>query len=363
MLKLNREYLVQIFKTIKGRIIFGIVLFIMFVLLRKFVSYFDYVNPSTEALLPIVEVQDSQSRPVSPIVSLTGVSQAVKTATLRAEISGKIMALPTEKGTWVTDKQVLIQIIDNDRAARLKEAESRFKQREAEFNASHNLRAKALKAKNAHLATQADFESAKAVLSKIQLEVDHLSIKAPFNGYYDHLFVDIGDFVDIGNPVATILQLNQLKVIINIAESEIQSIFEGQTATIDFTSNKKQYPAKVTYISKNAEPKTRTFSVELTLTNPDKLSAGLTCQVNLVKKSIHVHEIPLSALVLNDHGVLGVMDINKIKETHFHPINIESIQKESVLVTGLPQNITIIKLGSSFVKEGQMVAVNEKGTL
>ncbi len=350
-------------KTIKGRIILGIVLFIAFVFLRKLINSLDYAKHAHDPLIPIVEIIQSESQSQSPTSVLTGVSQAFKSSTLRAEIGGKIIALPTDKGAWVSDKQTLIQIIDNDRAARLKEAESRFKQREAEFRASTDLRAKALKAENSHLATKADFEAAKALLNRIQLEVEHLSIKAPFSGYYDQRLVDIGDFVDIGDPVATVLNLDQLKVVMNVSETDIISIFEGQTATVIFTAYKKKYPAKITYISKNAEPKTRTFSIELTLDNPDKLASGLTCQVTIMKQPIHVHNIPLSALVLNDQGVLGVMTLDQTKKTHFKSINIESMQKETVYATGLTPHVTVVTTGSSFVKAGQTVIVKEKGTL
>ncbi len=348
-------------KTLKGRVLTGIVLFIIFVFLRKIINSFDYANHTHTPLIPIVEVIQSESQPQTPTFTLIGVSQAFKASTLRAEIGGKIIALPTEKGTWVSDKQTLIQIIDNDRAARLQEAESRFKQREAEFRASTDLRAKALKAENSHLATKADFEAAKALLNRIQLEVEHLSIKAPFSGYYDQRLVDIGDVVEIGDPVATILNLDQLKIIMNVSETDIISLSEGQTATVTFTAHKKQYPAKITYISKNAEPKTRTFTIELTLDNPDKLPAGLTCHIAIMKHSIQAHNIPLSALVLNDQGVLGVMTLDQTKKTHFQTIMIESTQHETVYATGLAPKTTIITTGSSFVKDGQIVIVNEKG--
>ncbi len=348
-------------KTLKGRILAGIGLFIIVVFLRKIMSSFDYANHTHTPLIPIVEVIQSESQPQTPIFTLIGVSQAFKSSTLRAEIGGKIIALPIEKGTWVSDKQTLIQIIDNDRAARLQEAESRFKQREAEFRASTDLRAKALKAENSHLATKADFEAAKALLNRIQLEVEHLSIKAPFNGYYDQRLVDIGDVVEIGNPVATILNLDQLKIVMNVSETDIVALFEGQAATVTFTAHTKQYPAKVSYISKNAEPKTRTFTIELTLDNPDKLPAGLTCQIAIMKQPIQAHNIPLSALVLNDQGILGVMTLDQTKKTHFQTIMIESTQHETVYATGLAPKTTIITTGSSFVKDGQIVIVNEKG--
>ena len=272
------------------------------------------------------------------------------------------MSVVATKGQQVDEGQDIVLIDPEDRPSRLLEAEARMNQRSLEFKANTKLEAKAVKSQNALAASTTDFESAKSSLVAIEQEIADTHIKAPFKSIFEDRFVEVGDVVKDGDQIGTVIELDPLKIVCDISEKDISRIHIGEEAEIVLSSlDEKKFTAVVTYIAKAAEPKTRTYRVEMKAPNPDMtIPAGLTARIRFPTKTTNGYLISPATISLRDDGTIGLKTVEKGKVV-FHPIKIIESKPDGLLVTGLPNHITLITAGGDFVVEGQEVRTS-KGT-
>jgi multidrug efflux system membrane fusion protein len=243
----------------------------------------------------------------------------------------------------------------------LEEARAKFHQRALEFQANTKLEAKAVKSQNALAASTAEYESAKSALANIAQEIADTRIKAPFKSIFEDTFVEIGDVVSAGDKVATVIELDPLYIICDISEKDISRIKVGAEAQVTLTSlDEKKLIAQVIYIAKAADPKTRTYRVEMQTANPDMIiPAGLTARINFPTHKTIGYVISPATICLKDDGTVGVKTVEERKVV-FYPIQVVEAKPEGLLITGLPDHIALITTGADFVIDGQeVVAVQE----
>jgi len=293
-------------------------------------------------------------------IQLNGHTAEARRVTLKAKTAGRILSLLAVKGQKVNSGQDLICIDAEDRPARLEEAKSKLNQRSLEYKADTKLEAKAFKAQNALAASKADYDSAKSLLATIEQEISDTHIKAPFKGILEETFVEVGDVVNIGDKVDTIIELDPLKIICDISEKDIIRVNEGGKAQIILSSlENKKLPAEVIFISKAADPKTRTYRVELKTNNPDMtIPAGLTARIIFPTDTAQGFMISPATVSLRDDGTIGVKVVEEGKVV-FYPIQVVETKPEGLLISGLPDKISLITAGGDFVIEGQQVTTFE----
>lgn len=342
-------------------IIMGIIGILFLVRANLFPSAPKPIVPS----IPKVRVKDMSAQFITTYIQLNGHTAEARCVTLKAKTAGRILSLLATKGQKVNAEQDLILIDPEDRPARLIEAKSKLQQRSLEYKAGTKLEAKALKAQNALAASKADYESAKSLLATIEQEIADTHIKAPFKSIFEETFVEMGDVVHVGDKVATVIELDPLKIVCNISEKDISRIKIGGEAQVILPPLENQkLSAKVTYIAKAADPKTRTYRVEIQTENPDMaIPAGLTARISFPTDKANGYMISPTTISLRDDGTIGVKTVEEGKVI-FHPVQIVEAKPEGLLVAGLPNSITLITTGGDFVVEGQQVrASREPSTL
>jgi len=111
----------------------------------------------------------------------------------------------------------------------------------------------------------------------------------------------------------------------------------------------------IRYLAPVADENTRTFRVELEVPNPNGIRAGLTAELQLNGSRILAHDISPSLLTLADDGTVGVKTVNSRNQVDFYPVEIAGSSEDGILVTGLPETVTVITVGQGFVTVGQQV--------
>ncbi len=286
---------------------------------------------------------------------VNGRSLASRTVTLKAEISAQVEEIIRQKGSIVLAGDPLIALKKDDRQIRVKEAEYRVRQKEIEYNAALKLKTEGLNSTVRVAETRAELESARAELERAELNLKNTQIVAPFDGVVDRQYIEIGDFLDIGQDIVKIVDLDPIKFKVFVSERDIQPIKLGKTVLITLM-DKTELEGVVSYISVSAEEKTRTFPVEISLANKDlKIKEGMTVELSIPLPSKKAHKIPSSSLVLNDQGDIGVRSLDLENKVQFHPIEILSSREGYNWVLGLQDEISLIIQGQDFVEDGQEV--------
>ena len=164
--------------------------------------------------------------------------------------------------------------------------------------------------------------SAAAGVAAAEKELERLSIKAPFNGLLESDSAEIGSLLQPGLLCATVIQLDPIKLVGFVPETEVDKVRVGAVAGARLSSG-REVAAKVTFLSRSADPTTRTFRVEVAVPNPDlAIRDGQTVEIGVAADGARAHLLPSSAMTLNDAGVLGVRLVGDESRAAFRPITI-----------------------------------------
>jgi multidrug efflux system membrane fusion protein len=118
----------------------------------------------------------------------------------------------------------------------------------------------------------------------------------------------------------------------------------------------RKIKGEITFVSSMASPETRTFSVEMSVPNPDgTVIDGMTATLRLPAQEVMAHSVPPAALTLNDSGAVGVKIVDADGRVMFAEVTTSSASTDSVWLTDLPPTVDVITVGQEFVTIGQKV--------
>ncbi|MCA9821064.1 MAG: efflux RND transporter periplasmic adaptor subunit, partial [Dehalococcoidia bacterium] len=100
---------------------------------------------------------------------------------------------------------------------------------------------------------------------------DRLTIHAPIGGVVTHLAVREGDYVDTGNPIATVANLSRLWLDLEAYESQLPVLRWGQSVTFTVESHPgEEFSGRISFIEPIVDERTRTAAVRVAVDNTDR---------------------------------------------------------------------------------------------
>ena len=305
--------------------------------------------------LPTVRVRELVAEPIQREIVVNGKTAPARAVTLRAETNGRVEEIAVERGAPVAAGDLLVRLDPRERRAMLEQAEAALQMREIEFSAAQKLGAKGFQAETKVAEAKANLEAAQAELARARIELEHTGIRAPFAGVLDERPVEIGDFVDVGDPVATVIEQDPFLVVGEVAEGEIGRLSVGMRGSARLVTG-REVEGRVRYIAARSDAATRTFTVELEVANPDgRFAAGVSAELRIGVERTLAHRVPASLLVLSDGGALGVMAVDDDGEVVFHQADVVRAEADAVWLAGLPEQVRLITVGQGFVRAGDQV--------
>lgn len=340
----------------------------------------------------------SRAAPVDRAVIIRGETQAVREVDMRAETSGQVVSPPLRAGSAVDEGELLCQIAPGTRVEQLREAEARLVQaragvpeadarvaeararlEEAEIadRAASRLIEEGFASQTRAAGARAAVESARAGLQSAllgleaagaairageaavaaaEMELQRLEIRAPFAGLLETDTAELGSLLQPGALCGTVIQLDPVKLVGFVPETSVDRISVGAAAGGRLTSGREVY-GQVTFLSRSADPMTRTFRVEVEVANPGlAISDGQTVEIAVASEGTDAHLLPQSSLTLNDNGQIGVRIVEEGNTVAFAPVSILRDTIDGIWVDGLGEAADVIIVGQEFVTDGVAVA-------
>lgn len=356
----------------------------------------DESDPPDDGAMRVV-VQRSTAREVDSAVTLRGQTEADRVVELRAETSGLVISEPLRKGASVERGDLLCRLDPAAREATLQEArarlseararvpeaearleEARAQREEAEinYNAAENLAGDGFSSQSRVAATRAalrsaeaavqsarsglesaraGIEGARAAVASAEKEIERLRITAPFAGVLETDAAEIGSLLQPGALCATVLQLDPMTLVGFVSELQVARVASGAAATAR-TASGQEVSGEVSFLSRAADPTTRTFRVEVRVPNPDlALRDGETAEISVESDGKMAHLLPQSALTLDDSGTLGLRLVDDDQTVTFTPVTMLRDTPTGVWLTGLPDMAEVIVIGHEYVTDGVRV--------
>lgn len=293
-------------------------------------------------------------------LTIRGRTQSLHWVDTRAQVDGVVRAIHFEKGDRVKTGDVLCELMVNDRGAKLDEAKALVAERAKEQNAADSLLKQGATSETSAKQAMAALEAARAAERTQQIELANTKIRAPFSGFVDDRYVNVGDYMRVGDKCELVIAPQPFLAIGTASEHDVGQIRVGEPASADLVTGEK-VDGKVYFVASKADQSTRTFRIEVELPNPDgKLRDGVSADIHIPVKALKAMQISPGILVLNDSGVVGVRTVES-GVVHFKPVNIISDGPEGMWVSGLPEGTTVITVGQEFVAEGSRVKAVRAG--
>lgn len=303
-----------------------------------------------------VLVRKSSAQPVSRGIVLRGQTAAFRLLDVKAETNGLVISSPLRKGTLVAEGELLCKLDPGTREASLSEAKARLAEAEANNNVSASLVQKGYASENTAISRIAALQAAQAGVERAKKEMAQLEIHAPFSGLLESDTAEFGALMQPGATCARIIALDPIKLVGFATEQQVRRISVGGQAGARLIGG-DTVVGKLSFISRSADPLTRTFRVEIMVPNPKlEIRDGSTAEIFIALSGEKGHLLPQSALTLDDEGRLGVRVVQD-SLAKFIEVTIINESPEGVWVNGLPELAEIIIVGQEYVTTGRRVTV------
>lgn len=272
-----------------------------------------------------------------------------------AEINGKVTALPLKRGALVNQGDTILEIDQRDIPAKLKQAKARLEQRQLETASVRNLYERGLTNQSAIASAEAELAEAEAIVTRARLDLEATHVKAPFSGVYDQRFVELGEYASVGQTLVRVIDNATMLVKGSVSENNIQQIRKGSSAYA-ILPDESQLEGSIRFIASSADPKTRTYAIEMEVKNANApLFDGQTATLFVPQGMVDAYFISPSLLIITDNGGLGLKVITTEDTVAVVPVSILSAETNGIWIKGPSGEQRIITVGQGFVKVDEHV--------
>lgn len=320
-------------------------------------------SPETAAGQPVAASPRTVSAIVPEIndhareIRISGVTAPDKHAVLAARSNGIIESLSLVKGSAVKATTVVMTLEGPDMTAGVTIAEVTLDQRKRELEVAEKLFARGSLAETQLINARSALAAAGAEMNRARAAVDRLELRAPFSGVVDSIDVELGEWVQEGAPIATILSLDPIVVVAEVSEQDIGFVAPGATASLRL-ANGTEMGGKVRFVAKAASSDTRTYRIEVALPNADyRIPSGMTADVRLYTASVATVTVPRSIITLSETGEIGLRVVGTDNIARFAAVELIDDTAEGLVLTGKFNGVRIIVAGQDLVRDGETVTV------
>jgi multidrug efflux system membrane fusion protein len=312
------------------------------------------VDEITSPTVPRVSVAVLEAAERDATVTIRGKTQARNEVDVRAEVEGVVQAIHFDKGDQVRKGDTLCEIKLNDRGAKVQQAQALVAQTQKELEVARDLFKEGFRSKTQLAQSEAAAAQARAGLATMRIALGNTRIKAPFDGFVDDRYVNVGDYMRPGDKCELVIAPEPFLAIGTVSEQEVGQVSLGDPATVKLVSG-ETVSGKVSFVADRADQMTRAFRVEVEIPNPSgKLRDGVSAEIHIAVKRVKAQHISPGIMVLSDNGTVGVRVIDN-GVVAFKPVRVLSDDPAGAWVTGLPDHVKVITVGQEFVNDGQRV--------
>ena len=228
---------------------------------------------------------------VQRTMELPGETRAIKEATLAFEVNGRISELPVKEGDVVKEGQLLAQLDPRELKASLDSAIADWNAAKAKFERAGRLLERRVISDQEFENEKREYQVSVAKLDQAKKAFEDTTLKADFDGVVAKIFVKRFENVAAKANVMVLQDTSEIEVAVNIPESRValsrpnlrlEDLNQRAKPLIELTAVPgRQFPARITQVSRTADPATRTYEAKVVFAPPDDLHVlpGMTAKV------------------------------------------------------------------------------------
>jgi len=323
-------------------------------------------SPGDKEEAKAVNVVTSQlvQETVEETFTLPGTLEAWENLTLSLEQSGPITWVGPREGDRVKSGQPIMMIdtkmLETQHERNSTEYDLKLKQLER----VSKLFEKQLVSQREYDIAQNDFDNASTDLEQSSIVLEKSTLVSPIDGILDQVLMDRGEYGNAGLPAGVVVQVDRLKVVVDVPEKDVTSIRVGQTVKVLPADLNGQSgvgrKGKVIHVGYQADELTRTYRTKIEIDNRgDLLRPGMIVRVHFVRSHLNdVLVLPLYAV--SDRGGKKYVFVEENSQAVQREVRLGPIIGDRVVVLGgLQKGENVIIKGHQLVADGDPVNLVE----
>ncbi len=298
-------------------------------------------------------------RPIEDAMNLPGTIEPWIRLELMAKLSGSITEVRVKEGDMVKAGQVLALMEQDDYRIALDAARAAYTLAKADYERSQAMhKTKVIPMANLET-TLAQLQTTRAELEKAELQLARCTITAPMDAVIKRLDAKVGLFLSVGDPLAELLQIDRVKAVVGIPESDVDAVRRIDQVGISIQAlNNREVVGVTSYLASAPDSGAYLYRLELSLENSDHaILPGMFFRAHIVKRRIdQALAVPIYSIVSrNNEQFVFVAEGETVRK---QPVRLGVIEQWQVqIVEGLEAGDRVLVEGHREVENGQQIKV------
>lgn len=307
-----------------------------------------------------VGIAEVAARKFDHYVQTQGLVESEQNIEVSSKSAGVITQVFAREGEVVTKGQTLAQI-DNSLAVRgIEELKSSLELANTVFERQKNLWDQKIGTEVQYLQAKNNKENLERRLASLNEQNDMTRIKSPISGVVDEVVIKAGQNIAPGMPAIRVVNNADLKIKANVSEAYVSSIKKGNKVLVSFPDIKKEMEARISFVGRNINQLSRTFTVEIDLpSNPD-LRPNMTAIIKVIYESYpSAIVVPVNVVQdLNGEKIVYVVDASgKNTVARKRVVTVNGVYDNLAQVKGIEAGEKIITVGYQGLSDGQFIKI------
>lgn len=326
-----------------------------------------------ENRLAKVKVVDILPVPFTDMLVLPGTVVAHQEIELASKMPGVVEWVAPKEGNRVKKGEKLLEIDMKSVETMVTAEKAKYEQALKDFTRAEKLYHEKIISRGQYDSAKTNLDTAKAALDSATVNLRDGTLTSPISGILDQLNVDPGEYINPGQTVMKIVDIDHVDVELPIPEKDVLYFEKGQKVKMtmsmsgqDECENLAQteqtecqvFQGTIDFISLTADSAARTYTLKVGVNNSKHiLRPGMIVRAHLVRRQMEdAIAVPFFTIVDHESGKsVFVVEEGKAVEK---PIKYGAFQKGLVEVrNGLKAGERLIIVGQRNLVDGQKVDV------
>jgi len=305
----------------------------------------------------------------APVIYAVGSLRAVQGVDVTAQVAGQITELHFDSGDVVAAGDLLIQQYTADEQAQLQGLVAERELAELNYARLQNLAKQQLVSEFDVDSSRTDVQRTKAAEATLRLNIEKKAIRAPFTGRLGIRRIDVGQYVEPGDTLVRLENIEQLLVDFPVSQRRIGELYVGQSIGVYVDAWAEQrFTGEIDAIDPQVELSTRNLRVRGVLENVEtKLVPGMFAGVGIeLPAKADVTTVPQSAITYSPYGD-AVYVVQEQRDADGAPaytvvntfVVLGPARGDQVAIeSGLAAGATVVTAGQQKLRNGARVAID-----
>lgn len=295
------------------------------------------------------------------VIHTQGGVEAEENILVSAKTPGIVTNVYAKEGQQVSEGQVLAQVDNSLILKGIEELKSGLELAKTVYERQKSLWDQKIGTEIQYLTAKNNKESLEKKLSTMNEQNEMSKIKSPISGFVEEVRAKVGENTAPGMPAFRVIGINNLKVVAKISEAYISQVKVGNKVSADLLDQNKSFETNITFVGKNIDPLSRTFTVEMPVPVSVDARPNMSASIKLVFNTVpSAVVVPINVVqnIDNEKVVYVAENSNGNLVARKRIVEIGGVyNNEAEIKSGLKSGDKLITVGFQGLTDGEFVKI------